>query len=107
MDLTRSGKFRWNEVSVFEQEYPRAAASYGAADIVIRESVLALRLGKALRADKLHDAVSAVTETVLRNPDAMLLFSKLREKGDYIESHALDCSIYMAAFGRFLDMSRD
>jgi len=107
VDLTRSGKFRWNEVSAFEQEYPRAAASYGAADIVIRESVLALRLGKALRADKLHDAVSAVTETVLRNPDAMLLFSKLREKGEYIESHALDCSIYMAAFGRFLDMSRD
>ena len=107
VDLTRSGKFRWHEISAVEQEYPRAAASYGAAEIVARESVLALRSGKALPVDKLHEAVSAVTESVLRNPDAMLLFSRLREKGDYTESHALDCSIYMAAFGRFLDMSRD
>ncbi len=107
VDLTPSGKCRWNEVAAVEQEYPRAAACYGAAHTVLRESVLALRSGKVLPADKLHDAVSAVTESVLRNPDAMLLFSRLREKGDYTESHALDCSIYMAAFGRFLDMSRD
>ena len=107
VDLTRSGKLRWNEVSAVEQEYPRAAASYGAADLVVRESIVSLRSGKALDAVKLHEAVSLVTESVLRNPDAMLLFSKLWEKGDYTASHALDCAIYMAAFGRFLDMSRD
>jgi HD-GYP domain-containing protein (c-di-GMP phosphodiesterase class II) len=107
VDLTRSGVVRWSELSAVEQEYPRAGASYGAADIVVRDSVQALRSGKTLHADKLHEAVSIVTESVLRNPDAMLLFSKLRQKGDYTESHALDCSMYMAAFGRFLEMSRD
>ena len=107
VDLKRSGKFGWNEVSAVEQEYPRAAASYGAADTLVRDCILGLRSGRALRADKLADAVSAVTESVLRNPDAMLLFSKLRDKGDYTASHALDCSVYMVAFGRFLDMSRD
>ena len=107
VDLARSGRLRWHDVSAVEQEYPRAAASYGAANTMIGESVRALRSGKVLRADKLHEAVSVVTESVLRNPDAMMLFSQLREKGDYTESHALDCSMYMAAFGRFLDMSRD
>jgi HD-GYP domain-containing protein (c-di-GMP phosphodiesterase class II) len=107
VDLTPSGKCRWSGVAAVDQEYPRAAASYGAADLVIRDSVAALRSGKGLPADKLHEAVSVVTESVLRNPDAMLLFSKLREKGSYTESHALDCSMYMAAFGRFLDMSRE
>ena len=75
--------------------------------MLVREALVALRSGKTLHADKLHEAVSLVTESVLRNPDAMLLFSKLWEKGDYTQSHALDCSIYMAAFGRFLEMSRD
>ena len=107
VDLARSGKLRWHDVSGVEQEYPRAAASYGAANTMIGESLRALRSSKVLHGDKLHEAVSVVTESVLRNPDAMLLFSKLREKGDYTEAHALDCSMYMAAFGRFLDMSRD
>jgi HD-GYP domain-containing protein (c-di-GMP phosphodiesterase class II) len=107
VDLTRSGACRWHEVSAVEEEYPRAAACYGAAQIAVRDALLALRSGNALQADKLSAAVSVLTESVLRNPDAMLLFSKLREKGEYAESHALDSAIYMAAFGRFLDMSRD
>ena len=107
VDLTRSDKLHWNDVSPVEQEYPRAAASYGAANRAMAESISALCSGKALRADRLQEAVSVVTESVLRNPDAMLLFSKLREQGDYIESHALHCAIHMAAFGRFLNMSRE
>jgi HD-GYP domain-containing protein (c-di-GMP phosphodiesterase class II) len=107
VDLTPGGKFQWHETATVEEEYPSAAASYGAAGIVVREALVALRSGKTLHADKLCEAVSLVTESVLRNPDAMLLFSKLWEKGDYIESHALDCAIYMVAFGRFLGMSRD
>src|SRR5687768_4491963 len=107
VDLTPGGKVRWNEVSTVELEYPRAAASYGAAEVLVRESLVGLRSEKMLQPDKLREAVSLITESVLRNPDAMLLFSKLWEKGDYTQSHALDCSIYMAAFGRFLEMSRD
>jgi HD-GYP domain-containing protein (c-di-GMP phosphodiesterase class II) len=107
VDLTPVGNFRWNEISTVELEYPRAAASYGAAEVLVREALLALRSGKTLQAEQLREAVSLVTESVLRNPDAMLLFSKLWEKGDYTQSHALDCAIYMAAFGRFLEMSRD
>jgi HD-GYP domain-containing protein (c-di-GMP phosphodiesterase class II) len=107
VDLTPGGKFHWNEIATIQEEYPSAAASYGAAGIVVREALLALRTGKTLDADKLAEAVSLITESVLRNPDAMLLFSKLWEKGDYIESHAMDCAIYMAAFGRFLEMPRE
>jgi HD-GYP domain-containing protein (c-di-GMP phosphodiesterase class II) len=107
VDVTSGGKVRWNEISTIELEYPRAAASYGTAEVSVRESLLALRSGRTLHPDKLHEAVSLVTESVLRNPDAMLLFSKLWEKGEYTQSHALDCSIYMAAFGRFLEMSRE
>ncbi|HET9867536.1 MAG TPA: DUF3391 domain-containing protein, partial [Nitrospira sp.] len=64
VDLTPSGKFRWNEISSVEQEYPRAAACYGAAGVVVREAFLALRSGNALHADKLREAVSLVTESV-------------------------------------------
>jgi HD-GYP domain-containing protein (c-di-GMP phosphodiesterase class II) len=107
VNLSPGGKVRWNETSTVEQEYPRAAACYGAAEVLVREALAGLRSGQMLQADKLREAISLVTESVLRNPDAILLFGKLWEKGDYVQSHALDCSIYMAAFGRFLEMSRD
>jgi HD-GYP domain-containing protein (c-di-GMP phosphodiesterase class II) len=107
VDLTRSGRFRWTEVRSVEQEYPNAAGNHAAGNVVVRECIVALRSGKTLPGEKLCQAVSGITESVLRNPDAMLLFTRLNEKGDYTQSHALDCSIYMTAFGRFLEMSRD
>ena len=107
VDLSKSGKFRWAEVVPVEQEYQSASGTYAAGDAVVREGVVALRSGKTLESDKVHEAVNGITESVLRNPDAMLLFSQLQEKSDYASSHALDSSVYMTAFGRFLDMSRE
>lgn len=107
VDLTRSGTFRWTEFLSVEEEYPHAAGCYAAGNVVVRECIAALRTGRTLQADKLYEAVSLITESVFRNPDAMLLFGRLHEKGDYTQSHALDSAIYMTAFGRFLEMSRD
>jgi HD-GYP domain-containing protein (c-di-GMP phosphodiesterase class II) len=107
VDLARSGQVRWTELSPVEKEYPGAARGYAAASAVVQESIVSLRSGKALPGQRLHEAVSALTESVLRNPDAMLLFSRLQENGDYVQSHALDSAIYLTAFGRFLEMSRE
>jgi HD-GYP domain-containing protein (c-di-GMP phosphodiesterase class II) len=107
VDLSKSGKFRWTEVVPVEQEYQSASGTYAAGDAVVREGVVALRSGKTLESDKVREAVNGITESVLRNPDAMLLFSQLQEKSDYASSHALDSSVYMTAFGRFLEMSRE
>jgi len=105
--LARSGRVRWAECLPIEQEYPRAAGCYAAAGAVVRQCLVGVRSGQMLQADRLMEAVSLISESVLRNPDAMLLFSRLQEKGDYTQSHALDCAIYLTAFGRFLEMSRE
>ena len=36
-----------------------------------------------------------------------MLFSQLREKGDYTQSHALDTAVYMTTFRRFLELPVD
>src|SRR5204863_6402271 len=97
----------WSERVSVENEYRSAAGSYANANTVVRECVAALRSGKILPAERLHEAMTGITESVLRNADAMLLFSQMQEKGDYTQSHALDSSIYMTAFARFLEMSRE
>jgi HD-GYP domain-containing protein (c-di-GMP phosphodiesterase class II) len=107
VDLGRSGKLSWTVLTPVEKEYPAAARCYSEADALVGKCVVAVRSAGLLQPRKLSEAVSAITTSVLSNPDAMLLFSRLQEKGDYTQSHALDCAIYMTAFGRFLEMSPD
>ena len=87
-----------------EQEIGTAKIAYTSGRELTRELLSAVRVGRTLDAVQLKSAVSSMTESVLRNPDALLLFSQLRSKGEYTESHALDVSIYMITFGRFLQL---
>jgi len=45
-----------------------------------------------------------MTDSMLRNPDAMILFNSLQERGGYQLTRALKVSTYMIAFARFLGM---
>ena len=108
LDLSRTKVTKHVEQAPIEQEFATAAGHHGATATSMREAVMApLAAGGTLDARRVSEAVNGLTESVLRNPDAMLLFTQLKEKSDYTHSHALDCSVYMTVFGRFLEMSRE
>ncbi len=89
-----------------EQEFRPAGKAYQTSRSLTREVMSAVRIGRTLDAAPIATAVSTMTDSVLRNPDALLLFSQLRTKGEYTESHAVDVSVYMITFGRFLHLER-
>ena len=97
-------RMAYTERAPVEVEIGPAKTSYGHSRVLMRDVISAVRIGKALDAQRLNAAVTSMTQSVLRNPDALLLFSQLRTKGEYTESHALDVSIYMITFGRFLQL---
>jgi len=104
VDLSRTGKTKHTERAPVEQEFGRASATHAASETAVRDAFAALRAGHTLDSERVSEAVNGVTESVLRNADAMLLYMQLQQKGDYTQSHALDVSVYMTAFGRFLEM---
>ena len=104
LDLSRLGKVRYVERAPVEREVKHAGIAYKATTKLASEAVGAVRAGRSLDAPSVEQAVSSMTESVLRNPDALLLFSQLKEKGDYTTSHAVDVAVYMTAFGRFLQL---
>jgi HD-GYP domain-containing protein (c-di-GMP phosphodiesterase class II) len=55
---------------------------------------------------ELKESVNEIVESVLRNPDAMMLLAKLKTKGDYEFVRAVDTSLLMITFGRFLQLER-
>src|SRR5919206_679722 len=111
VDLERSAaveapapRVAYPERAAVEQEIGPAKSAFTNSRVLMRDVISAVRIGKTLDADRLKSAVTSMTQSVLRNPDALLLFSQLRTKGEYAESHALDVSIYMITFGRFLQL---
>ena len=106
VDLSRIKVAKYSEQAPIEREFSTAVGRHGVTTAALRESVMApLRAGGTLDAERVNEALAGLTESVLRNPDAMLLFTQLKEKSDYTHAHALDCSVYMTVFGRFLEMS--
>jgi HD-GYP domain-containing protein (c-di-GMP phosphodiesterase class II) len=87
-----------------EGEILRAKAAHVSTQSTMKEVLAAVRANKMLDAKSIEQAVGSMTASVLRNPDALMLFSQLREKGDYTHSHALDVAVYMTSFGRFLQL---
>jgi HD-GYP domain-containing protein (c-di-GMP phosphodiesterase class II) len=87
-----------------EQEFRVAGTVHTLSRATVRELLRAVRIGRTLDSRQVVAAVTSMTQSVLRNPDALLLFAQLRAKGEYSEAHALDVAIYMITFGRFLQL---
>ncbi|HKU46795.1 MAG TPA: DUF3391 domain-containing protein, partial [Burkholderiales bacterium] len=111
VDLERSAvtespapRVAYPERAPVEVEIEKARPAYTHSRMLMRDVLSAVRIGRTLDAERLRSAVTSMAESVLRNPDALLLFSQLRAKGEYTESHAIDVSIYMITFGRFLQL---
>lgn len=100
------GKAVYAEKATVEQEMAPARNAYTSSQTLMQETLSQVRIGRNLDPERIKAAVKSLTESVLRNPNAMLLFSQLREKGEYAVSHSLDVSIYMTAFGRFLQLEQ-
>jgi len=106
VDLSRTKVAKYTEQAPIEKEFVTAVRQHAASAAAFNEAVLApLKAGGTLDAHRVNEAVNGLTESVLRNPDAMLLFTQLKQKGDYTQAHALDSSVFMAVFGRFLEMT--
>ena len=99
------GNTAYPEKVTVEVELKQARNVYRESAPLIEDFSRSAKSGKVLEAHRVKEAASRVVESVVRNPDAMLLVTKLREKSAYTISRALDVSIYMVTFGRFLQRS--
>ncbi|MDH4191480.1 MAG: DUF3391 domain-containing protein [Betaproteobacteria bacterium] len=95
------------ESETLETEMPLAADLYAECLRLFDGWIQSIENNQVLEAPKLREAVARLTTSVLRNPNALMLVSRLHEKGSAMLARALDVSIYMIVFGRFLQLPRD
>src|SRR5437016_3162940 len=91
-----------------ETEVKRAAPVYTQTVAAVNELLRPLAQGgTVLEGKDVKESVTRLTDSVVRNPDALLLVSKLREKSEAAHARALQVSIYMIVFARFLELARE
>lgn len=56
--------------------------------------------------DKVHGLIEEMAASVERNPDALLWLTRLRTTDQYSYDHAVDVSVHLMVFGRFLGLGR-
>lgn len=56
--------------------------------------------------DKVHGLVEEMAASVERNPDALLWLTRLRTTDQYSYDHAVDVSVHLMVFGKFLGLGR-
>jgi HD-GYP domain-containing protein (c-di-GMP phosphodiesterase class II) len=102
--LPGTGRVVHRESVAVEVEWPQAEHALLSAQEVVGDAFESVRVRKMLEAPLARAAVSNMMQSMLRNPDALLLFSAMRARGGYQLERALDVSVYMIAFARFLGM---
>ncbi|HYC48583.1 MAG TPA: HD-GYP domain-containing protein [Burkholderiales bacterium] len=90
-----------------ESELVQAQEVFVSCEEAIRDTLESLKREAKLDADKLSAASHDITESMERNPDAILLLNRLHRKSTYELRRAMDSSITMIAFGRFLQFAKD
>lgn len=103
-DLPGTGKVVHGEGFSVESEWPQAQTALKEAQAGVGAMFEAVQVEQMLEAGQAKSAVGNMTASMLRNPDALMLFSAMRARGGYQLERAMDVSIYMIAFARFLGM---
>ncbi|NIO42608.1 MAG: HD domain-containing protein [Burkholderiales bacterium] len=91
----------------FEEEIKTAREVDRNARGVMFDMMRNARLGKTLNASGAKDVVTGLTKSILRNPDALVCWTHLRDKDNYTALHCLRVSILALAFGRHLGFEEE
>ena len=73
----------------------------------VAEMMRQVQVGKTLKLAIINNVVTAMMESVLRNPDAFVWLTQLKHKDAYTYSHAIDSCALAMTFGRHLGLPRE
>jgi HD-GYP domain-containing protein (c-di-GMP phosphodiesterase class II) len=90
-----------------EQEIVRARKVETDAREVMHEVIQHVQKGKDFNIARATKAVTSMVESILRNPDAMVCLTYLRNINEYTALHSIRTCILGIAFGRHLVFTKD
>lgn len=90
-----------------ENELSKGEKVYEEIEHAFEDSIARLQKNEKFDAEPSKKVVKQITESVIRNPDALVWLSKMKAKHDATYSHAIRASVLAASFAVHLGMKQD
>lgn len=90
----------------FEEELHAARQVYQAAKMIVQNAMHDTRLGRAIDVESVRQVVSDMTDSVLRNSDALTSLSRLKRFDEYTFYHSVNTALLAMSLGRRLGFDR-
>lgn len=90
----------------FQEELSQARTVYREANTIVHTTLLDCRLGKQVELEKLEPIVSAVADSIFRNPDAIVSLLRIKRADKYTFQHSVAVGTLLISFCRSLEMDR-
>ena len=91
----------------FEEEMPSAMKTHAKVEQVVDKLVTDIRSDLPPELDKAEEVVGLMSQSITRNPDALMWLTRLKSRDAYTYDHGLNVSIYLMAFGRHMGLPPD
>lgn len=88
-------------------EMTRARKIYSEASSIVQTVLIDARLGRQVDVERIQPTITAITASVLRNPDAMISLFKVKQADKYTFQHSVAVATLLIAFCRSLEMDRE
>jgi HD-GYP domain-containing protein (c-di-GMP phosphodiesterase class II) len=95
-----------NKIPV-EKEFHTARESYKYAKLTAKSIMDGIRLGRTLDMNQCRVVVNSLVDSILRNSNALVWLSKLKNKDEYTAEHSLNVCILSVAFARHLGFEEE
>jgi HD-GYP domain-containing protein (c-di-GMP phosphodiesterase class II) len=93
--------------TTFEEELGHAKEIEADMRNAVRESFQEIKRGKPVDLGLAGKVVGRMVDSIVRNPDALVCLSQLKEVSEYTALHSIRSCILALAFGRHLALSKD
>ncbi|NWF71979.1 MAG: DUF3391 domain-containing protein [Nitrospirae bacterium] len=90
----------------FVEELPAARRAYTAAKLIIQQAMEDVRMGRALNMEAVSEVVENMSDSILRNPDALTSLTRLKQFDEYTFFHSVNTSALALSVGRHLGYER-
>ena len=90
----------------FEDEYPVANGIYQHAQNMLGELLNDVRMGKSLDIEEARRVVNKMVDSILRNPNVLVLLTSLRVKNDALLAHSLSVCALALSLGRYIGLDK-
>jgi putative nucleotidyltransferase with HDIG domain len=89
-----------------EQELPAARRVYREAKTVVQRALNDARMGREVNAEAVSRIVDGMTESLLRNADALTSLARIKSHHEYTFYHSVNTAVLALSMGRHLGMER-